>query len=109
MVFSTFNLSSDKSMDIDTEIRFAIATARADGMELLRFDIKREDDILKSFNATIRILKKMKLSGQIQFIATPSSFTNSDAEAEFLRNKYPQCLGNISIVSGNEAFVFVKL
>ncbi len=108
MIFSAFNLASDRYADLDTEIRFAIATARVEGAELLRFDIKREEDILKSYNAAIRILKKMKIGGQIQFIATPSSFSNSDAEAEFLRNKYPKYL-SMGTISDKEAYIYIKL
>lgn len=108
MVFSAYNLESDRYTDIDTEIRFAIATARVEGAELLRFDIGREEDILKSFNAAIRVFKKMKAAGQIQFIATPSSFSNSGAEAEFLRNKYPEYL-NATEISDKRAYIYIKL
>lgn len=108
MVFNAYSLSSDRYTDIDTEIRFAVATARVEGAELLKFEIKREEDILKSFNAAVRIFKKMKSMGLIQFFATPSSFSNSDAEAEFLRNKYPDYL-SVSEVSDKEAFIYVKL
>jgi hypothetical protein len=108
MVFNAYSLSSDRYADIDTEIRFAVATARVEGAELLRFEIKREEDILKSFNSAVRIFKKMKSMGQIQFLATPSSFSNSDAEAEFLRNKYPEYL-SAAEVSDKEAYIYVKL
>ena len=109
MIFNALRLTSDRPIDIDTEIRFAIAASRVDGIELIRFDISREDDIVKFFNSVTKILKKMKSAGQIQFYATPASFTNSDAAAEFLRNKYSNHLSNLPSISDKEAFVFVKL
>ena len=110
MIFNTFILTSERPSDIDTEIKFAIATARAENKELLRFDLEREvEDLLKFFNTAMKILKKMKNSGQIQFIATPAAFSNSDREAEFLINKYPQYLNNIPSCTDKNAFIFVKL
>lgn len=109
MVFNALRLTSDRPIDIDTEIRFAIAASRVEGVELIRFDISRENDISKYFNSVIRILKKMKSAGQIQFYATPASFTNSDATAEFIRNKYSLHLGDLPVISDKEAYIFVKL
>ncbi len=110
MIFEVVEIMANRPIDVDTEIKFAIASARADKKELLRFDIKREDeDFQKTFNTITRVLKRMKSAGQIQFIATPKSFDNSNAEAEFLINKYPAYLENIPSVSDTEAFIFVKL
>ena len=110
MVFKTIVIQAERPIDIDTEIRFDIATARAEDVELLRFDInKREDSWQKIQNAAIKVLKKMKSASQIQFIATQLSFANSNAEAEFLINKYPQYIDNVSEKGDGEAYVFVKL
>ncbi len=110
MKFEVIEIKSTKGADLDTEIKFAIASARADNLELLRFDIKREEEeFLKSYNAAIRILKRMKSAGQIQFLATPGSFSNSNPEAQFLINKYPAYMENIPPVSDGEAYIYVKL
>lgn len=110
MIFNIIELAADRPIDMDTEIKFAIASARAENTELLRFDLKRDtDDFIKHFNLAIKVLRRMKGSGHIQFIATPSAFSNSDREAEFLKNKYPEYLEKIPECSDKNAFVFVKL
>jgi hypothetical protein len=51
----------------------------------------------------------MRTAGQIQFFATPTSFSNSNPEAEFLINKYPAYMDNIPVISDMEAYVYIKL
>ena len=110
MIFKVIELTSIRATDLDTEIKFAIASSRADNIELLRFDIKREEEeFLKSYNSAIRVLKRMKAAGQIQFFATPTSFSNSNPEAAFLINKYPAYMDNIPVISDMEAYVYIKL
>lgn len=110
MIFKTIEIESDRPIDIDTEIKFSIATARADKTELLRFDVKRDEESSgRTFNSAVKVLKKMKNQGHIQFIATPKSFANANAEAEFLINKYPGYIDNMSKCCDGEVYIFVKL
>ena len=110
MIFKTIEIGAERPIDIDTEIKFSIATARADETELICFDVKRdEESFSRIYNAAIKVLKKMKNQGHIQFIATPASFANANAEAEFLINKYPEQIGNMPEYGDGEAYVFVKL
>ena len=110
MIFNIVDLVAERPTDLDTEIKFAIASARVDNIELLRFDMNREaDDFIKFYNYVLKILRKMKSSGHIQFMATPSAFSNSDREAEFLKNKYSDYLKEIPNCSDQSAYVFVKL
>lgn len=110
MIFKTIEIKSERPIDIDTEIKFSIATARAENIELLRFDIKRDDDSFsRVYNGAVKILKKMKNQAQVQFIATPKAFNASNAEAEFLINKYPNQIKNMPNYGDGEAYIFVKL
>ena len=110
MIFKTIEIESERPVDIDTEIKFYIATARADKTELLCFDVKRDEESFnRIYNAVLKVLKKMKNQGHIQFIATPQSFANENAEAEFLINKYPDQIDNMPKYGDGEAYVFVKL
>ena len=78
--------------------------------ELLRFDIKSdEESYSRVYNGAVKILKKMKNQSQIQFIATPKAFSSSNAEAEFLINKYPDHINNMPKYGDGEAYIFVKL
>ena len=110
MIFKTIEIESDRTIDVDTEIKFSIATARVENVELLRFDVKKDNDLFsKIYNASIKVLKKMKNQGNIQFIATPKSFTDENAEAEFLINKYPDQIDSMPKCGDGEAYIFVKL
>lgn len=110
MIFKTIEIKSDRPIDIDTEIKFFVATARAEEAELMRFDIKRdEESYTRVYNAAVKVLKKMKALSHIQFIATPKEFLNSNAEAEFLINKYPEQMENIPKCGDGEGYIFVKL
>lgn len=110
MIFKIIEIKSDRPIDIDTEIKFSVATARAENTELLRLDIKKdEESYTKVYNGAIKVLKKMKSLSHIQFIATPKSFLDSNAEAEFLINKYPNQMENIPKCDDGEGYIFVKL
>ena len=110
MMCKIVNIQSDRPVDIDTEIKFSIATARVENIELVRFDIRKDEEALsRIYNACIKCLKKMKNQGNIQFIATRKSFVNSNAEAEFLINKYPNQVDNMPTYGDNETYIFVKL
>lgn len=110
MIFKTVEIESDRTIDVDTEIKFSIATARVEQIELLRFDVRKDSDLFsKIYNASIKVLRKMKNQGNIQFIATPKSFTDENAEAEFLINKYPDQISNVTKYGDGEAYIFVKL
>ena len=94
-----------------TEILFEIATAHADGVELIRIEISEGsavDNRPKVFSSIIRRLKQMKQRGQIQFFATPDSFLRSSTEAVFLLNKYPVYFDGIS--KGEiEKYIYIKI
>ena len=110
MIFKIIEIKSERPIDIDTEIKFSIATARAENTELLRFDIKRdEESYMRVYNAAVKVLKKMKSLSHIQFIAPPKAFIDSNAEAEFLINKYPEQMENIPKCGDGEGYIFVKL
>ena len=63
-----------------TEIMYEIAACRADGVELIRFNIsygnamESMNEVGKIISALLRTLKNMKQKGSIQFLATPDSF-----------------------------------
>lgn len=80
---------------LETELRFDIASAKADGVELLELEVKlchnkEVDD--RVLNFITRILGVMRREGLIQFYATPRGFADGAKEAEFLKNKYPEHL-----------------
>ncbi len=96
----------DKNMtsaDIATELIFRIATSRADGENLLRFNFLAESSE-RMLKAACKELKALKRRGAIQLFATAEDFDCRATEAEFLLNKFP----TLNELSENN-FVLVKL
>lgn len=95
-------ITGERSPEIDTEIRFNIATERAAGEELVRFDIKSGEVALR--HAT-RVLRRMKSEGAVQVLAFRESFAAGDTEASYISNKYGDTLGELP----EGEFVYIKL
>lgn len=115
MSYREINLRSVSADAAATEIMYEIAAARADGVELIRFDISYSDgsktitEWKRIVSSAIRLLKGMKQKGSIQFIATPESFEVGSTESSFLYNKYPSVFETAPTVANGEIFIFVKL
>lgn len=98
-----------------TELMYEIAGCRADGIELVRFNISygTDDhavgDTKKTFSSLIRTLKLMKQKGSIQFFATGNSFLTGSTEAIFLFNKYSDLLSSMPKAGEGEEFIYVKI
>ena len=98
-----------------TEIMFEIAACRADGVELIRFNIsygnamESMNEVGKILSTLLRTLKSMKQKGSIQFIATPDSLKNGSTESSFIYNKYPSIFSSAPSCADGERFIFVKI
>lgn len=96
--------------DPTVELRFSVASERADGAELLRVnapstDNEKED--AKLLSLITKTLKQMKSEKLIQFFATNKSFKISSTEAEFLINKYPDEFSCVS--EETVSFFYIKI
>lgn len=97
MKFKTILLKESSPASVTTELMYEIASAHATGVELLKVNIEKCDEeklFARLFNASIRLLKKVKSDGMIQFYATEQSFSSMSMEAEFLLNKYSDIIEN---------------
>ena len=106
MVIKYFTLKAAQPDQIFTEIMYEIASARSDRAELVRIDFQAGRG-KKFIDTTIRVLKKMKTEGRIQFFATKDSFSSLNTEAVFLQNKYPEYFA--SPVSSEGELIYIKL
>ncbi len=100
------------AQDPSVELRFAVASHRAGGDELLRIDIPKienEKDYNKFVSSVIRTLKVMKEERLIQFFATKDSFLGLTTEAEFLLNKYPSVFADGLTDKTDCDFVYIKI
>ena len=100
------------SADHTVELRFAVASERAEGTELLRVDIpfsENEKEHVKIMSSITKTLKQMKEERLIQFYATKKSFSSATTESQFLLNKYPSVFICGITDNMNADFVYIKL
>ena len=111
MKYKTIKLLGNNSQELNTELAFEIAVAKADGEELIKFDVQDSDDAAytsaKKLSTIKKLLRTMKDGRKIQFYASADSFEKSSTEAVFLINKYPDIVENIPSDQGE--YIFVKL
>lgn len=112
MQYKTINLKGREPGELTTEVMFEIASARADGEELVKFNIPSEEALgsfyKKNLNELKRTFKKMKTAGQIQLFAMKSSFVESSTEAIFLMNKYPTVFEDSDFLN-EDGYILVKI
>ena len=93
MPFKSFNLLGCCRRDFNTEIRYDIASAKADGSELVSLTIPLTDDSNENSRLSTcvcKILSSMKKVGEIQFYLKPDAFIKKTTEADYILNKYSE-------------------
>ena len=108
-MFKIVKLAGRTQNELNTELRFLFASARVDGVELLRLDMPLENDERedKRINScVIKVLRCLKKDGVIQFYVNRESFLASSTESIFLQNKYPEHIG---MSAHNSESIFIKL
>ena len=85
------SLKGTNQSEISTELKFLLASARYDGVELLRFsydvgDVEKETK--RIYNVILRVLRSVRAKGLIEFFVLPEDFGEEKTEAMFLLNKY---------------------
>lgn len=111
MIYRNIEIKGATQESCATEIMYEIAAGRADGIELIRFDLSEgrfsdPSDEKKVTSSILRLLKGMKEKGAIQLIATKDSFNVGTTEAVYLLNKYPDIISAEEI---NGDFIYVKI
>ena len=106
MIFTTHSLEGKIKKDIDTEIRFICASARADSSELVYCFTSDAQNVKSRFSAIRSVLGAMKREGLIQFYVSSDSMKQRTVESDFLNNKYS---GILSEVKEDESGFFVKI
>ena len=112
MEYAVYEIKYDYDTDIETEARFYIASARADGAVLVRFDLRYGEEkrtVKRRLAVLVRLLKQMKRESLIQFFATEEDFTNMSMEADFMYNKYEKYISTDKSASSADTFVYIKI
>ncbi len=91
MEYSIFDLKYDKSSEITTEIMFNVASARAAGAKLIRFNISFNEDPAvteKRIKHTFKTLRNMKKAGKLECFVTKEDLKGSSTEAAYMYNRF---------------------
>lgn len=108
-MYQEFLLGGSGLADLDTEIRFNIANARAESAEIVRLSLAfgaDERDNVRRENCLIKILRSMMRAGLIQFYVSDEDFKQGSTAAEFIINKYSRF---ISESPANYRYFYVKM
>lgn len=108
-MFSSFKLLGQSRTELNTELRFIFASARVDGVELLRLDLPDFDidkDGARINSCLIKVLRTLKKEDVIEFYVNRESFSVNSTEAIFLQNKYGEYLDSDKLA---ESSIYVKL
>ena len=108
-MFSSFKLLGQSRTELNTELRFIFASARVDGVELLKLDLpvlEIEKDDARINGCLIKVLRTLKKENVIEFYVNKDSFAANSTEAIFLLNKYGK---HIDVDSIDRTSVYVKI
>ena len=90
-MFTEYILTGNGQSELNTEIRFMIASAKVDNTTLVRFVFSSDPasgDDGKIKTCIVRVLRALKKEGTIEFFVTRAGFDEEITEAVFLINKY---------------------
>lgn len=112
MRYREIDLRSTAPEAVGTEIMYEVAACRADGVDLVRLNIREDEDSTDAkrlFSAVIRLLRNMKQKGAVQFFATRVDFLSSSTEAVFLQNKYPEIFSPMPSENDGSLYIYIKV
>lgn len=98
-MYKFFILTSKKYGDLDTEIKFAVASARANGAQLISFELSKEssEELIGKIHTSIqKILRALSKARIIEFFVCGENLGKDGTEQEFLRNKFGEYLDSNS-------------
>ncbi len=91
MKINEIKLCGKNSLEIETEIKFHIAAARALNTDLFNiyFDSNESKNISGHMSSALKILRAEKKAGKILLFIAANELSNQSTEAAYLINKYP--------------------
>ena len=92
LMYKDIVLSGECFADLNTEIRFGIAEARASGIEIVRLTSAHSAENKRVDNCLLRVIRSMTKSGLAEFCIPVAEINSGSTEAEFLLNKYSRFL-----------------
>lgn len=108
-MFKCYELIGKCRNELNTEMRFIFASAKVDGEELVRLEFQREENDKENDRiegCIIKVLRRLKKEGIIQFYVNKDGFDANSTEATYLLNKYGEYINGSGEYSG---FVYAKI
>ena len=82
-------IQGNNQVTMDTELRYVIASARVDSVELIRFDINESaEDVDRLYGCVIKVLRSIRKDRCFQFFLPVINMSDRETETQFLLNKY---------------------
>ena len=106
MNYTEIKLSGTNQKELDTEIKYCIASTKADSIDFVRLDIPSSFEQKRIVHCAIRVLSTMRREGTVMFYVTAADLKEQTTEAKYLINKHPEVL---DYEDGEYIGLFVKL
>lgn len=102
-------LVGQNRIELNTELRFIFASAKVDGVEILKIDLptlNNDKDNARLNGCVIKVLRTLKKENVIEFYVNREGFAANSTEAIYLLNKFPEYInGDLSDTSS----IYVKI
>ena len=108
MEFMEFNLCESIYSAIDLEIKYYVASARAENCPFICLNLqmnKEDSNYGKRLNNTVKTLRALKKNKSIQFFVREDDLDKNTTEVQFILNKYND---HIKIQENRHA-IYIKL
>lgn len=112
MKICEYTLNGTNQNEISTEVKFLLASARFDGVELMRFVYEANDndrERSRLYNVVVKVLRTLRARKNIQFFVLSEDFAEGTTEAEFLLNKYPEHFSMARTLEPNKGCFYIKI
>lgn len=84
-------LSGKSVAELDTEIKYTLASAKINDSKLIKLVYNADEDAMPRLKGCIlKVLRSVKKQGTIQFFCNDNELSASTPEAQFIMNKYSE-------------------
>ena len=108
MKYKELSLRAENMVSAVNEIKFELATARAEGVELLTIKYSESEMLTHFLPKVSAVLRKMKQRRVIQLYAFVENFLRGGTESVYLKNKYPELFAQ-DLPKEGDRIVYIKL
>ena len=102
MNYITLTPTSTVAQELETEIMFSVASARAQTIDFVKLELS-DDGEQKIKVSAVKLLKTLKKQGRIQLYIDSQELRGSSTEAQYLANKYPDAFDAFN--NGDKAII----